>query len=284
MKNILIPTDFSLAAWNATEFALRLFANTTCTFYFLNAYTPEIYSNRLMAGNAVVEAKVCTAQKASEKGLSMLLSRVKKQYGNHCHTYVKIPTFSLLIEEVKEAIEKYALDFIVMGATGEEEDPSCLMGRNAVRILDSVQNCPVLVIPKKFTFRDLANIALVSDANYFYKGNELNSLLEVCSGFNSRVHILNFQKSNDHLNTLKKLNLYTIDKTLHNVSHEFYNISVKDALSFTLSTFIDQNNCQLVVVFSSNHEFMKNLRLNYVIDKAHFCKDVPILSLKSIEN
>ena len=71
MKNILIRTDFSLAAWNATEFALRLFAETKCTFYFLNAYTPEIYSNRLMAGNAVVEAKVCTAQKASEKGLSM---------------------------------------------------------------------------------------------------------------------------------------------------------------------------------------------------------------------
>ena len=36
MKNILVPTDFSIAAWNAKQYALQLFAESECVFHFLN--------------------------------------------------------------------------------------------------------------------------------------------------------------------------------------------------------------------------------------------------------
>ncbi|MEP2059054.1 MAG: universal stress protein [Maribacter litoralis] len=284
MKNILIPTDFSLAAWNATEFALRLFADTKCTFYFLNAYTPEIYSNRLMAGNTLTATKSCSAKKASEKGLAMLIDRIHKNYDNDLHNFKKIPTFSLLIEEVKEAVGKYSLDLIVMGSKGTGEEETRVMGRNTFRVLEHVHSCPVLVIPKDFKFKRLTNVALVSGENYFYKEAELYPLIEIGKIFKSNVHIINIQKSADRLNSLQKLNLNTIGKTLDQIPHYSHHIIHQDSLPCRLGEFVDQYDCQIVVVFSSNNEFIKNLRLNTVVDPSVFCVDVPILSLTSSEN
>ena len=44
MKKILLPTDFSDNAWNAIEYALKLFKDEVCTFYLLNTYTPAVYN------------------------------------------------------------------------------------------------------------------------------------------------------------------------------------------------------------------------------------------------
>ena len=49
--------DFSQPAWNAIQYALQLFAESECVFHLLNAYTPELHSNRLMAGRVTEAAK-----------------------------------------------------------------------------------------------------------------------------------------------------------------------------------------------------------------------------------
>ncbi len=36
-KHILLPTDFSDNAWSAAVYALKLFTNEECTFYFLHS-------------------------------------------------------------------------------------------------------------------------------------------------------------------------------------------------------------------------------------------------------
>ncbi|WP_370003018.1 universal stress protein, partial [Winogradskyella sp.] len=36
MANILIPTDFSDNAWNAIEYAVEFFKNSSCNFYLLH--------------------------------------------------------------------------------------------------------------------------------------------------------------------------------------------------------------------------------------------------------
>ncbi|WP_036155377.1 universal stress protein [Maribacter forsetii] len=284
MKNILIPTDFSSAAWNATEFALHLFAEVECKFYFLNAYTPEIYSNRLMAGGPIGKTKQCTAQKTSEKGLHNLVARIKKSYKNELHQYKKISTFSLLIEEVKELILKHKIDFIIMGATGSAEDDALFMGRNAVRLLNTIDNCAVLTIPKNYKFRNLTSVAFISDANYLYNGNELYPLINLCSVFKSTVHIININEVPGYMTTLQKLNLETIDHKLENVPHHFYDVTIETSLAMALGTFIDQTNCQLLVVSNNTNGFMKNLRVNFIVERSVFNTEVPILSLQAKQN
>jgi len=82
MKHILIPTDFSSNAWNAIQYALKLFKNEECTFYLLNTYTPAIASSRFMAASLEGGLLANTAHNCSEMGLKNVLSLIAQKYPN----------------------------------------------------------------------------------------------------------------------------------------------------------------------------------------------------------
>ncbi|MGB5319420.1 universal stress protein, partial [Eudoraea sp.] len=41
--NILLPIDFSKNSRNAIAYAMELFKNEKCKFFFLHTYTPSFY-------------------------------------------------------------------------------------------------------------------------------------------------------------------------------------------------------------------------------------------------
>ena len=52
-KSILLPTDFSDNSWSAIVYALKLYAETECTFYLLNSIETHAsvmsdFSNKLL--------------------------------------------------------------------------------------------------------------------------------------------------------------------------------------------------------------------------------------------
>ena len=98
MQKILIPTDFSENAWNAISYAMHLFRNRKCTFYFLNTYTPVIPSSRFMA-NMVDGVRIVDAVRdASEKGLQQTVERVTKEFNNSkelFHSIVLLNSFMI---------------------------------------------------------------------------------------------------------------------------------------------------------------------------------------------
>ncbi|MGY8915228.1 MAG: universal stress protein, partial [Flavobacteriales bacterium] len=49
MKKILIATDFSEDAWNATKYAVEMYKDSDCLFYLLNTYTPAKASGSFMS-------------------------------------------------------------------------------------------------------------------------------------------------------------------------------------------------------------------------------------------
>ena len=78
MKNILVTTDFSENAWNATLYALELFKNEVCVFHLLNTYTPAIASSRFMAASIDGGVLENGAQVSSKRGLQNMVERIRK--------------------------------------------------------------------------------------------------------------------------------------------------------------------------------------------------------------
>lgn len=284
MKNILIPTDFSLAAWNAIKYALQLFAESECVFHFLNAYTPELHSNRLMAGRVSDAAKDYSAQTASEKGLKKNLQRVKKEYNNPLHKYKTISSFSMLIDEVKEVVEKQHIDFVIMSASGGSDDESIFLGRNTVRILNHVDKCPVMVIPSRANFENLHSISIVSEFNHLFKGDELNPVVDLARYFESTVQIASMQDATPQITELQQLNHEIIAEKLGTIYHNFYKLDTENSLTTTLKRYVDQTNCQLLVMSNNTNSYLRNLCHDYIVGRSTFCCHVPMLSLQLIEN
>ncbi|WP_282050411.1 universal stress protein [Maribacter aquivivus] len=284
MKNILIPTDFSLPAWNATKYAMQLFAESECVFYFLNAYTPELHSNRLMAGRVTEAPKDYSAQTASEKGLKKVLQRIKKQCNNPLHSYKTISSFSMLIDEVKDVIEKRHIDFVIMSASGGTDDESIFLGRNTVRILNHINKCPVMVIPPRAVFENLHSISVVSEFNHLFKSEELSPVVDLARYFNSTVQIASMQNATPQITELQQINHEIIAKKLGSVYHNFYKLDTEGSLTTTLKRYVDHTNCQLLVLSNNANSYLRNLCNDYIVGKSIFCCHVPMLSLQLIEN
>ncbi|WP_405414025.1 universal stress protein [Maribacter sp. Asnod1-A12] len=284
MKNLLIPTDFSMAAWNAIRYALNLFSESECKFHFINAYTPELNSNRLMAGRISDTLNNCSAQIASEKGLKKTISRIKKEYNNPLHNYECISSFSMLVDEVKEVVTSQHIDLIIMSASGGADDETIFLGRNTVRILNNVNKCPVLVIPSRVEFENLSTISIVSEYSHLFNGIELNPIVELARYFNSTVQIGSVQNTTSYITELQHLNHELISKKLGSIYHNFFKLETNSSLTSTLKKYVDQTNCQLLVLSNNTNSYLRNLCNDFIVGKSKFCCHLPILSLQLIEN
>ena len=183
MKNILLPTDFSDNAWNATRYAIELFKDETCVFHLLNTYTPAIASSRFMAASAMSGQLEEGAHGNSERGLAKVLDRIHNTYDNPNHSFKTISSFSLLVDQIKEIVETEGIDLIVTGTKGASGLEEVFMGSNTVRIIKSVKNCPVLAIPQNFNFQKPSEIAFATDFNRFYSESELQPMIDLAKTF-----------------------------------------------------------------------------------------------------
>jgi nucleotide-binding universal stress UspA family protein len=155
MKNVLLPTDFSDNAWNATKYAIELFKDEECVFHLLNTYTPAIANSRFMATSLSSGQLEDGVHGNSERGLKNVLNKIDKTKKNPRHSFKTISSFSLLVDEIKEIVEKERIDLIVTGTKGASGLDEVFMGSNTVRIIKSIKNSPVLAIPQYFEYKKL---------------------------------------------------------------------------------------------------------------------------------
>lgn len=283
MKNILVPTDFSTTAWNAINYALLLFSDTDCAFYFLNTYTPEISSSRFMADTIQHNQQDPTAAIASEKGLEETIQKIKKDSKNPRHAYTVISSFSLLSHEVKEAVVAYDIDLIIMGTNGASSKENIFMGRNTVKVSKSIRNCPVLVIPKHFKFKFPKKIAFVTDFSRFYTSMELAPLLEMARIFHTAVVVVNVKEDTEELTELQRFNYEALNKNLGGISHSFYSISAIHPLPVSLQLFMDKFNIQLLAMSNCSNSYLDRFCRELVIDRSVFHSNVPLLVIPEME-
>ena len=81
-KNILLPTDFSDNAWSAAVYALKLYANEECSFYFL--YSSKLKVSRIsIHSNKLLEVM----RKKYLKELSKLKQMAEATNANANHNF-----------------------------------------------------------------------------------------------------------------------------------------------------------------------------------------------------
>jgi hypothetical protein len=237
-----------------------------------------------MAGSVSGFSQNSMAGESSEKGLKDVVRRVKKEFKNPFHSYKTISSFSLLKDAVKETIVAHDIDFVIMGAIGSSDNESIYLGRNTVRILNAVTNCPVFAIPYNFEFMKPLNIAFVSDSNHFFNNGELDPILALAKIFNSSVCMITLQHENVQLPELQELNHKLFERKLETVPHTFHQLTLDTSLTLTLDHFFDKTKCQLLVMSNSANSYMKNLCSNFVVERSKFSLKVPIVLIQEAKN
>lgn len=282
MKQILIPTDFSENAWNATRYAMLLFENKRCRFYFLNTYTPNIPSSRFMApivnGTRIEDAVKCI----SENELKKTVDRVKKEFNNPNHSFETISSFNLLADEVKEVVDAFEIDLIIAGTKGASGMEEVFMGSNTVRIIKNIKKCPVLAIPQHFEFVTPSEIAFATDFNRFYSQSELQPLLDLATTFGAAIRIVHVQFEIKALSELQQFNLNVLRKYFAGIEHYVHTVSELNSVSKTLEIIAHELDIHLLAMLNYQHSYMEQMTREPIVRRTAFHTQIPLLVIPEL--
>ncbi|MFX0555572.1 universal stress protein [Maribacter sp. CXY002] len=282
MKNILIPTDFSENAWNAIKYALQMFNDEKCTFYFLNTYTPALVSSRFMAASFEGGVLSNAASMLSENGLKEILVKVEDLGPNRKHTYKTISSFSLLVDEVMDTVANYDIDLVVMGTKGATGLEEVFMGSNTVRIIKTVKDCPILAIPNTYEFTRPKEIAFATNFNRFYTKSELKPLVDMAASLGAVVRIVYVQYEIKALSELQQFNLSMLRKYLKDVEHYVHTVSELNSVSKTLEKFSEELGIHLLALLNFQHSYLERLTREPVVSRLAFHSKTPLFVIPEL--
>ena len=281
MKNVLLPTDFSENAWNATKYAIELFKDEECVFHLLNTYTPAIASSRFMA-TSLSNVQEGSMRNSSERGLEEILGNIKKNFNFPKHSYKTISSFSLLVDEIKDIVENSGIDLIVTGTKGASGIDEVFMGSNTVRIIKSVKNCPVLAIPQHFQYTSPTEIAFATDFNRFYSLSELQPMIDLAKTFKAAIRIVHVQYEIKALSEIQMFNLNMLRKYLNEVEHYVHTVSELNSVSKTLEVFTKELDIHLLAMLNYQHSYMEKMTREPVVKRMAFHTQIPLLVIPEL--
>ncbi|ADV49248.1 universal stress protein [Cellulophaga sp. E16_2] len=280
MKNILLPTDFSSNAWNAITYAIELYKEEACTFYLLNTYTPAISNSRFMA--STLQGESFLAESYSKEGLTVVLNKIHTNYTNSLHKFVTVSSFSLLTDQVKQMVDEYDMDVVILGTKGTSRVSEVFMGSSAVKVIKTVRNCPVLAIPEYFEFETPTEIAFATDFNRFYSQSELEPIISLAKTFNSVLRIVHVQHEIKALTELQQFNLNMLRKYFHEVAHYVHTVSEVNSVSKTLEIFANELDIHLLAMLNYQHSYMEKLTRESVVKQLAFHAQIPLLVIPEL--
>ena len=156
------------------------------------------------------------------------------------------------------------------------------MGSNAVRVIKSVKDCPVLAIPQNFEFEKPTEIAFATDFTRFYTKSELKPLVELAAIFDATVRIVHVQYEIKSLSELQLFNWGMLRKYLGGVEHYVHTVSELNSVSKTLEVFSKEMDIHLLAMLNYQHSYMEQLIREPVVKRVAFHTQIPLLVIPEL--
>ena len=279
MRTVLIPTDFSLNAMHAIDYALDLYKCERTNFYFLHAYADEVYGPfRKNNGDSFEEQKKMI-QKNVDRSLEELVEKLKKQEHNPKHSYEAISSFDSLVDAVNDFVNEINIDLIIMGTQGKTANKKITFGSHTVQVFKYVQ-CPVLAIPENYEYEQPKKILFPTDYMLPYKRRELKLLNTLAAEFKSQIHCLYVSDFED-LSHRQIDNQRFLRESLPNAYLSFETTPVKNKGEAILE-YIDENGINMLVMVNARHSFLEDMLYRSTVDEIGLHPKIPFLVMQNL--
>ncbi len=278
MKRILLPTDFSENAYNAIRYAMHFFKQDHTTFYLLNTFTPVSYNVGYLVETPMPYGLEDVALMNSKREIEATEERIKKEFNNPKHEFVRLSAFNTLIGEVKEVIDKYNIDLLVMGTKGATGAKEVFIGTHTMYTIKKVK-CPVMAVPSGFDYEEPKDILFPTDYNLSTNNPFLPFVKEICDKHVCRLNILNAYYGvplNDKQEKVKNF----LDEYFKGNAHVFHMAEGVDVLE-AVEDFQKKYKINLLIMIHNKHSFFENLLFKPVINQIAYHTNIPFLVIPS---
>jgi len=268
-RSILIPTDFSDNAWNAIVYALRLYADEVCTFYFLNSWSD---SNSAF-GDYVVSNSEDSLTDNAFLNMTELKEMAENADSNSNHSFEIILSKEYLHDAIEFAVKQHKIDLVIMGTRGATGAKEIFFGSNTVDIIKKMKLCPILVIPDEYEYVEPKQIAFPTDYNRFF-GEEILPLKHLSELHDSKIRIVHISEE-DNLSKTQDYNMSMLKVYLENHPHSFHWMPDYAKKTEEINDFIKELDINILTMINYKHSFIEKILNEPVVNKIGLHPNVP---------
>ena len=274
MKRIILPTDFSENAYNATRYALKLFKDIECTFYLLHTYTPAIYQAEYILHSPGQIGLGDIYHESSMTQLDKLQLKIENEFKNPKHTFIPHTAFNLLVDEIKDAVKNEKADLVVMGTQGATGAKEIFLGSHTVHVIKKA-TCPVIAIPSNFEYEVPKEILFPTDYEVAYQEEQLKELLDIATNHNARIEIIHASEGYE-LKEHQISNKEKLDAIFGKIAHLFHDLPSQGVID-AINNFQIKNRMNMLIMINNKHTFLERLFIEPVIKKIGFHVTIPFM-------
>lgn len=164
--NVLILSDFSDVAINATHYAMDLLQNEQVDFTLLNIYVTD--------PDASEEAREVKRRATREK-LQERVEKLRERSAERPHTVRGYYSEEKLVNAARAFVSQNHTDLLVMGAVGKKMRHSTILGNHTFEIISKIK-CNLLAVPEDVHFKGLESMLMPIDYSVSLRRKNLQFL------------------------------------------------------------------------------------------------------------
>jgi nucleotide-binding universal stress UspA family protein len=270
MKTIIVATDFSPAASNASNYAADMALALDATLLLLHVYEiPVVYQE------VPVAITVAEVRQNAETAVNKLAAELTARTGNKLKidTELRVGEFFHQLDAVCQRVHPYS---VVMGSQGTTAMEHLLFGSHTVYAVKHL-NWPLITVPPTAGFSRIKKIGLACDFEHVLDILPVAEIKQMVTDFQAELHILNTAKEND-FNEDIVYESGVIRKLLAPVEPNYHFISSAN-VDESIMSFAEKTNIDLLMVLPKRHGFFDKLLHQSHIKKFVLHSHVPVLSL-----
>lgn len=278
MKNILLPTDFSENSWNAIQYAIRFFEDSTCNFHLLHVdrlsylVTGDI---PYTATESVVE-EVFT--KPSKIKLRHILKRISNQFPKHKnHKFFAHTDYNFFIDSIQKFVNEKNIDCIVMGTKGATGLNQYIIGSSTNEVITRV-HCITLAIPENARFTKLNEIAFPTDFLMHYNTHILQFIKGIVKQYKASLKILHIGKRESELTEEQIKNKELLEDYFKRSKHKVYFLTNKN-IEEGIQCFVESRQISMLILVAKNLNYFQQLFFHSKVEQLSYHLEIPFFVL-----
>jgi len=272
MKNILVPTDFSIASRNAATYAISLAQSFRAKVILINVVAPSIIvDDSILASVIVTQAEILDANR---KLMEQEIEALSKQYAGTSGFIEEGFTLDII---PKCVVEKQA-DLVIMGMKGKGQSSS-VFGSTTTSLIQR-SSFPIFVIPEIAIFNPIQNMTFASDFDATIESDRYAVLLEISQKFNAMINILHVQKKQSDLKSNEALGKMKTGLAFSKQKHQFHTIT-DNKVEEGINKFIEQNQTDVLVMVAHKHSLFERMFGKVHTKAMSYQTKIPLLVLQS---
>ena len=251
MKRILVPTDFSKCADNATRYAIHLATKTNSELIIAHVSPVPAGGDVLFyVDTPIIGEKKQSAIKQFDafKKSTPQLAEIKHEFKFE---------FGFPVEIIKEWIKKLNIDLTVIGNRGATNNLDEFFGTTADDIINHSE-CPVLCVPENAPAENYKEIALALDYEDQANDHHAEMLRTIASALGCSIHIITIMNGQTDLDHYNEGKITQWDNIFDGINHHFHIIEDGN-IEHGILNYSGDNNIDMIAVTPSRRSLVYQL-------------------------